>query len=192
MEIIRYRDLKPTPWRNGGGTTREIMSSPAGAEDFDWRISIADVGAAGDFSSFPGVDRILTLIDGELLVLTVDGIEHAMEKYRPFRFSGDSDTSCMLPVGATRDLNVMARRGTIKAYLSIVELSKKRAHPVFADQFGILLQGNAVVTSGPGGGSASAEGSELGTLDAVRGADPAPEVLGRGFLAVVTLETETV
>jgi len=187
MHIIRYRDLKPAPWRNGAGTTREIMSYPAGAENFDWRISVADVDAAGDFSAFPGVDRILTLIEGELLVLTVDGVEHAMEKYRPFRFSGDSATSCVLPVGATRDLNVMARRGTIKAYLSIVELSKKRAHPIFDDQFGILLQGNAVVSVGL---EAEAESADLGTLDAVRGGDPAPEVLGRGFLAVVTLEAE--
>lgn len=181
MHIIRYGDLKPTSWRNGGGATREVASFPEGAEDFDWRISVADVDTAGDFSVFPGVDRILTLIDGELLVLTVDGVEHAMEKYRPFRFSGDSATSCVLPVGATRDLNVMSRRGTVKAYLSIVELSKKRAHPVFDDQFALLLQGSAVVTSGT-------ESADLGTLDSVRGADPAPEVLGRGFLAVVTLE----
>ncbi|KGJ80098.1 hypothetical protein GY21_03055 [Cryobacterium roopkundense] len=182
MEIIRYRDLKPASWRNGGGSTREVASFPIGAPDFDWRISIADVDAAGDFSAFPGVDRILTLIDGDLLVLTVDGVEHAMERYRPFRFSGDSATSCMLPVGATRDLNVMSRRSAVKAYLSIVELSKTRAHPIFADQFGILLQGNAVVASGAG------DSTELGTLDAVRGDEPAPEVLGRGFLAVVTLE----
>jgi len=191
MHIIRYRDLKPTPWRNGAGTTREVMSFPAGTEDFDWRISIAEVDAAGEFSAFPGVERILTLIEGELLVLTVDGVEHAMERYRPFRFSGDSATSCVLPVGSTRNLNVMARRGTVKAYLSIVELSKKRAHPVFDDQVGILLQGNAVVTATPTDSSPSGESAELGTLDAVRGSDPAPEVLGRGFLAVVTLESET-
>jgi len=201
MHIIRYRDLKPAPWRNGGGTTREVMSSPAGTDDFDWRISIADVTEAGDFSVFPGMERILTLIDGELLVLSVDGVEHAMEKYRAFRFSGDSSTSCMLPVGAMRNLNVMARRGTVKAYVSIIELSKKRAHPVFDDQFGILLQGNAVVTVHPTAHEVSenevtenevtGESAELGVLDAVRGADPAPELLGRGFLAVVTLEVES-
>lgn len=185
MDILRYRDLTPTTWRNGGGSTREVMSFPIGAEDFDWRISIADVDTAGDFSVFPGMDRILTLIDGELLVLNVDGVEHAMEKYRPFRFSGDSATSCMLPVGSTTALNVLARRGTVKAYLSIVELSKTRAHPIFDDQLGILLLGNAVVTPAEG-----TESAELGALDAVRGSDPAPEVLGRGFLAVVTVEAE--
>jgi hypothetical protein len=150
--------------------------------DFDWRISIADVTAAGDFSTFPGVDRILTVIEGELMVVTVDGEEHAMEQYRPFRFSGDSETSCALPAGDTKDLNVMTRRGTFKGFLSIVELSKKRAHPVFDDQVALLLKGNAVVTAG-------GEEAELGPLDSVHGDDPAPEVLGRGFLAIITLET---
>ena len=181
MHIIRFDSLRPAPWRNGGGTTREVASVPAGAVDFDWRISIADVTAAGDFSSFPGVDRILTVIEGELMVVIVDGEEHAMEQYRPFRFSGDSATSCALPVGDTRDLNVMTRRGAFKGFLSIVELSKKRAHPVFDDQFALLLKGNAVVTAG-------GEEAKLGALDTVRGDDPAPEVLGRGFLAVITLE----
>jgi len=187
MDIIRYRDLSSTPWRNGGGSTREVASFPIGADDFDWRVSIAEVSAAGDFSVFPGADRILTLIEGELLVLTVDGVEHAMEKNRPFRFSGDSATSCVLPVGSATALNVMARRGTVKAYLSIVELSQTRAHPLFDDQFGILLQGNAVATADAADGVVS---EKLGTLDTVRGGDPAPEVLGRGFLAVVTLESE--
>ena len=181
MDIIRYGALRSAPWRNGGGSTREVAVFPAGAADFDWRISIADVTAAGDFSSFPGVERILTVIEGELLVVTVDGAEHAMETYRPFRFSGDSITTCALPVGNTVALNVMARRGKYAGYLAIVELSRKRAHPLFSDQFATLLKGNAVVT-------ADGAQSDLGALDTVRGDDSVPEVLGRGFLAVITLE----
>jgi hypothetical protein len=181
MDTIRYGALRSAPWRNGGGSTREVAVFPAGAADFDWRISIADVTAAGDFSSFPGVERILTVIEGELLVVTVDGAEHAMEKYRTFRFSGDSLTTCALPAGNTVALSVMARRGKYTAYLAIVELSRTRAHPLYGDQFATLVKGNAVVT-------ASGAPVELGALDTVRGDDSAPEVLGRGFLAVITLE----
>ena len=47
MEIIRFAELKPEPWRNGGGVTRELASHPkaASAQDgaWDWRVSIADV-----------------------------------------------------------------------------------------------------------------------------------------------------
>ncbi|KRE67501.1 hypothetical protein ASG92_14450 [Arthrobacter sp. Soil736] len=200
MEIIRFADLRPQPWRNGGGVTRELASHPraASAQDgvWDWRVSIADVTKAGDFSPFPGMERVLTVIDGELLLLTVDGGEHPLEKYRPFRFSGEAASSSALPTGDIRDLNVIARTGAFKGYTSIVELSKKRAHPVFEGQLGILLQGQATVTTAvttaePAAESAPAPGEPeaLNRYDAVVGSDTqTPEILGRGFLAVVSID----
>ena len=201
MEIIRYAELKAHPWRNGGGVTREVASRPKpgaepGATDagtpqdgaWDWRVSIAEVSKAGAFSVFPGMDRVLTVIEGELLLLSVDGAEHPLEKYRPFRFSGDADSAGALPTGDIRDLNVFTRTGSFKGYTSIIELSKKRAHPVFEGQFGILLQGQATVSPGdaePG----TAEPETLNRFDAVVGSDTAsPEILGRGFLAVVSID----
>lgn len=194
MEIIRFSSIRPEPWRNGGGVTREIARHPRGASDgsWDWRVSIAEVGKAGDFSAFPGMERVISVIDGELLVLTVDGEEHAMERYRPFRFSGDAATSSALPTGDIRDLNVISRRGAFKGYLSILELSKKRAHPVFEGQLAILLEGKASVAEGPGdgaGGGTGGEPVELARYDAVVGSDdPSPELLGRGFVAIVSLD----
>lgn len=192
MEIIRFADLRPQPWRNGGGVTRELASHPraASAQDgvWDWRVSIADVTKAGDFSAFPGMERVLTVIDGELLLLTVDGGEHPLEKYRPFRFSGEAATSSALPTGDIRDLNVITRNGAFKGYTSIVELSKKRAHPVFEGQLGILLQGQATVTAAEPA-PAPGEPEALNRYDAVIGSDTqTPEILGRGFLAVVSID----
>ena len=203
MEIIRFAELKPEPWRNGGGVTRELASHPkaASAQDgaWDWRVSIADVGSAGDFSTFPGMERVITVIDGELLLLTVDGEEHPLEKYRPFRFSGEADSSSALPTGDIRDLNVIARAGEFKGYTSIIELSKKRAHPVFEGQMAVLLEGKASVTPGAdsaetGDGETAAaptagEPVELARYDAVVGSDTrSPEILGRGFLAVISID----
>lgn len=191
MEIIRFSSIRPEPWRNGGGVTREIArhareASPDGS--WDWRVSIAEVGKAGDFSAFPGMERVISVIDGELLVLTVDGEEHAMERYRPFRFSGDAATSSALPTGDIRDLNVIARRGAFKGYLSILELSKKHAHPVFEGQLAILLEGKASVAEERGEESGG-EQVELARYDTVVGSDEAsPELLGRGFVAIVSLD----
>jgi environmental stress-induced protein Ves len=186
MEIIRFADLKPEPWRNGGGVTRQVASYPEAASadgSWDWRVSIADVSKAGDFSPFPGMERVLTVIDGELLLLTVDGAEHPLEKYRAFRFPGGASTYASLPTGDIRDLNVITRTGSFKGFTSIIELSKKRAKPVFEGQLGILLQGQA---------TAAMETSEPETLaryDAVVGSDvDTPEILGRGFLAVVSID----
>lgn len=200
MEIIRFADLRPQPWRNGGGVTRELASHPraASAQDgvWDWRVSIADVTKAGDFSAFPGMERVLTVIDGELLLLTVDGGEHPLEKYRPFRFSGEAASSSALPTGDIRDLNVIARVGAFKGFTSIVELSKKRAHPVFDGQLGVLLQGQATVTATAAVTEADSapvpapgEPEALNRYDAVVGSDTqTPEILGRGFLAVVSID----
>lgn len=200
MEIIRYSELKPQPWRNGGGVTREIASHPeaASAQDdaWDWRVSIAEISKAGPFSAFAGTDRVLTVIDGELLLLNVDGAEQPLEKHRPFRFSGDASSSATLPTGNVQALNVVTRKGSFKGYTSIIELSKKRAHPVFGGQLGVLLQGQATVS--PGGTASSGTGPDgapdggakpLGRYDAVVGSDTeTPEILGRGFLAVVSID----
>ena len=206
MEIIRFAELRPEPWRNGGGVTREIASHPkaASAQDgaWDWRVSIAEVSKAGDFSKFPGVERVLTVIDGELLVLVVDGVEHGLEKYRPFRFSGEAPSSSSLPTGDIRDLNVFTRNGAYKAYTSIVELSKKRAHPVFEGQLAVLLEWKATVVPGEAGedaaepAAAAAEPAqapepvELERYDAVIGSDDrSPEITGRGFVAIISIDT---
>ncbi len=202
MEIIRFAELRSEPWRNGGGVTRELASHPkaASAQDgaWDWRVSIADLTKAGDFSVFPGMERVLTVVDGELLLLTVDGAEHPLEKYRPFRFPGDAAAHGALPTGDIRNLNVITRSGSFKGFTSIIELSKKRAHPVFEGQIGVLLQGQATVTPGPAGAdegadggaaAAPAEAEALNRYDAVVGSDTrSPEVLGRGFLAVVSID----
>lgn len=191
MEIIRYAELRAEPWRNKGGVTRELASHPKAASSqdgaWDWRVSIAEVSKAGQFSAFPGMERVLTVVDGELLLLTVDGAEHPLEKYRPFRFSGEAAAACALPTGDIRNLNVITRNGAFKGFTSIIELSKKRAHPVFAGQFGILLQGQATVSPGDAG-----EPETLGRYDAVAGSgSPTPHILGRGFLAVVSIDPLT-
>lgn len=212
MEIIRFAELRSEPWRNGGGVTRELASHPkaASAQDgaWDWRVSIADLTKAGDFSAFPGMERVLTVVDGELLLLTVDGAEHPLEKYRPYRFSGEAAAHGALPTGDIRNLNVITRAGSFKGFTSIIELSKKRAHPVFEGQLAVLLQGQATVsaaesadaaadraveeapeTSGGGAAAGPAGPEALNRYDAVVGSDArSPEVLGRGFLAVVSID----
>ena len=202
MEIIRYAELKSEPWRNGGGVTRELASHPlaASAQDgaWDWRVSIAELTKAGDFSPFPGMERVLTVIEGELLLLTVDGEEHPLEKYRPFRFSGEAAAHGALPTGDIRNLNVITRTDSFKGYTSIIELSKKRAHPVFQGQLAVLLQGQATVSPGAAEedeaddvteAAPATEPEALSRYDAVVGSDVrSPEILGRGFLAVVSID----
>lgn len=115
MRILRAANYRRVPWKNGGGETIEMMVSPEGAsfDTFDWRLSMAHVGAPGPFSLFPNIDRTLSVIAGSGLVLrladkapvTIDG--HS----EPFAFPGDVAVESTLVDGAIDDLNVMTRRG---------------------------------------------------------------------------------
>ncbi len=72
---VRTADIAARPWRNGGGTTRELLARPT---DDAWRVrvSVADVVADGPFSSFADVSRWFAVIDGAGGWLTAD-IAHA-------------------------------------------------------------------------------------------------------------------
>ena len=115
MRILRAADRTPMPWKNGGGVTREVAIWPPSAalDAFDWRISIADVAQGGPFSTFPGVDRVLTVIRGAGLELAVEGMATAIldAAALPFAFPGDAACAARLHDGPIRDLNLMVRRG---------------------------------------------------------------------------------
>ena len=117
--------LPTTPWKNGGGTTQEIVSWPQGAGlgSFGWRASIATIAAAGPFSVFAGVDRSIMLLEGDgVRLFTPDGrVDHLLDApHRPFAFSGDDAIDCTLLGGASNDFNVMTRRGQWRADVRVL------------------------------------------------------------------------
>lgn len=118
-------DFRRMPWKNGLGVTTEIARSPATGDSYDWRISIADVVSDGPFSRFDGIDRIILTIEGEGMILTHPESDHTvpLESLEPYRFSGEWGTICKLRNGPIRDFNVMTRRETTRAVLSVLELS---------------------------------------------------------------------
>ncbi|MBJ9881917.1 HutD family protein, partial [Burkholderia cenocepacia] len=80
--LIRAADLVASPWKNGGGVTREIGAFPPGAalDAFAWRVSVADVGTAGPFSRFDGIDRTLVLLSGAGMTLAeAGGTRHVLD-----------------------------------------------------------------------------------------------------------------
>ncbi|SAL36397.1 hypothetical protein AWB64_03678 [Caballeronia sordidicola] len=125
FSIIRAADLKAVPWKNGGGATREIAASPKGAafDAFDWRVSVADVSEAGAFSAFNGIDRVLTLIEGEQMVLTdaTEGqsAEYVLSRWDSVAFAGESPITAELPHGPTRDFNLMLRRDRVSGTVMV-------------------------------------------------------------------------
>ncbi|REK84801.1 HutD family protein [Streptomyces inhibens] len=127
MRILRAEGRVAAPWSNGGGVTREIAVHPPGAgwDSFVWRISLAEVTRDGPYSPLPGVRRILTVVDGAGLELTVDGTTRLLpDRYRPFAFPGGAATDCRLLDGPVVNLNVMLRDGRAGATVELVRGSQ--------------------------------------------------------------------
>ncbi|WP_420033141.1 HutD family protein [Streptomyces sp. cg28] len=116
-------DRTAVPWKNGGGVTREILCHPHGADmaDFGWRVSLAEVAADGPFSAFPGVDRTLTMADGDGMELTVGNEPVLVDSpYVPQDLPGDVPTDCrLIGAGNVVNLNVMWRRDALTTAPSV-------------------------------------------------------------------------
>ena len=124
MQRFDLNQIPPSPWKNGGGSTREIVCFPPGAsmDSFAWRISVATIAQAGPFSAFAGIDRQIMLLDGDGVQLVAEqaGIHHGLQhRWQPFAFSGDVALDCTLLSGTSTDFNVMTRRGVVRAVVSI-------------------------------------------------------------------------
>jgi len=100
--------------------TRTVAVHPPGSdlENFDWRVSIAEVRGSGPFSVFSGVERHMAVLSGRLslsidgrapLILTADSA--------PLSFAGEVPAHGAALAGAVTDLNVMTRRGRCSAQL---------------------------------------------------------------------------
>lgn len=124
MRILRAADHRRMPWKNGGGVTTEIVVHPenAGLDGFEWRLSMALVAQDGPFSLFPGIDRVLAMLEGEGLSLSIDGAapELLAPTSPPLAFAGDVPVHGALAGGPVTDLNLMVRRGTPHAMRRVV------------------------------------------------------------------------
>ena len=115
MRILHAADHRVMPWKNGGGVTIEIAVFPESADldAFEWRVSMATVASDGPFSMFPNVDRTLSILEGEGIVLSIDGLadETLTCASAPFAFMADRPAAARLLGGSITDLNIMTRRG---------------------------------------------------------------------------------
>ena len=112
------------------GMTREIAVQPSksDADDFLWRVSVAEVNSAAPFSSFSGIDRHIVLLQGAGFTMTLDGSRaHTLDTpFVPFAFAGEAAVAVTLVDGATRDFNLMVQRTEARG--DVVVLSEPGVH----------------------------------------------------------------
>lgn len=110
IKLLRFSDYEKKLWKNGRGTTVEIALCPAGGE-FDWRLSMADLNESGPFSFFPGMERILVLLEGAAIKIThqAEASEKNLPLLEPYRFCGEWKTEAIVKEQG-RDFNLIYRR----------------------------------------------------------------------------------
>ena len=148
--ILRSVDYVARPWKNGGGTTRDIAVSPSGAslDTFDWRLSLAQVDRDGPFSRFDNVDRTLVLLSG---AMTLHERDRRIDLVRnePFAFEGERVIEATV-AGSTLDFNVMTRRGRAShtarcesfSKQADVEMRTRSTVVLFALERGLIVDGD--------------------------------------------------
>lgn len=114
---FRFRHVIPAdyqrkPWKNGRGQTLDILLLPENSAhaNFDLRFALSPISEDGPFSSFPGVDRVTTMVEGTALELLFDASRRRLEKFKPCRFDAGLTPTAKLIDGPSRVINVMARR----------------------------------------------------------------------------------
>lgn len=103
------------PWKNGLGTTQEILVYPEGSDDFLFRLSMAALSQSGPFSLFPGIERTLVLLEGEPIKLN----DKVVPLLSPVEFSGEENIEATI-LAPGLDFNLMCRRGKVVGRVSVL------------------------------------------------------------------------
>jgi environmental stress-induced protein Ves len=138
--MMEYFDIRKMPvnlWRNGAGETREICCFPPATRDFHWRASIASIAANGEFSLFPGVERVITLLEGgEVTLEESNTFTHTLKQHQPFTFAGDKVVKAKLTEGQmSMDFNIMTRRDVCQAKVRVAD----RTFTTFGSRGGVVF-----------------------------------------------------
>lgn len=123
IRVTALAGVPAQPWKNGGGTTRELLAWPA-ATDWVLRLSVARIDADGPFSAYPGISRWFAVLSG-------GGVELSWPHRRaqvgvsvgtaPLHFDGGDAPGCRLLAGPTEDLNLMLRDSRARGALQPVQ-----------------------------------------------------------------------
>ncbi len=156
--ILRSK-YKEMPWKNGGGTTWQMRLEPPQADfptaPFVWRLSSAVLTQDGPFSVFPGLRRLLTVVEGHGLLLS----GRLLQPGEVLEFSGDTPVHAQLVDGPVRDVGVIADPSRVDVLMQLQQLPKG-THEFAANDHRLLVlhgapQAGAIAVQTQGAGEFS-------------------------------------
>lgn len=126
MNILLYKEKDNIISRWPGGITRQLAIFPEDRafanRDFAWRLSTAEVEKEEtEFTHFPLYDRILMVLEGEVILSFEGERVSRLRRLEQDRFGGEVKTRSF---GLIRDFNLIYRKGG-DAYLEAQELVRE-------------------------------------------------------------------
>lgn len=127
--LIQRAAWKTQPWKNGRGITHEIWryktsEGTTTVDDYDLRLSVAEIDGAQPFSLFAGYDRLLLPLADSPLQLEIGGQRTPIRKHTGIYFPGDIAVATV-GEGHAIDLNVIQRQADcgsrVHATLAVTE-----------------------------------------------------------------------
>jgi environmental stress-induced protein Ves len=163
VQIIRQSEFKSTPWKNGGGVTREAFRVPARGDPFRWRVSVAHIDQSGPFSDFAGYNRFMVLLRGGGVALKYSNGEGRLlrDVGDVAQFDGALATECDLLDGPCVDLNLMVAKSLPRACAQVKPLHQPLALPAVPGRTTVIFPIDAALVVHAGAAAAALEPWDL-------------------------------
>ena len=107
LHVIDATRIEPTPWRNGGGTARTLLTWPS-ADTLRVHVALAHIGRDVAFSGYPGMQRWFMSLNAQPVLL-----KHRQHQVSlnvdspPYEFDGGDPPFCELLQGPIDDVSFM-------------------------------------------------------------------------------------
>ncbi len=143
-----HKIITPQQWETSnwsGGTTSELFILPSNADfkkgNYALRISIATVEIEESiFTPLKNVDRVLTVLDGEIELYHEGHHSSVLKQYEQDSFRGDWSTKSK---GKVRDFNVMTINNDVRT--SVLKFSDNECHLVRKNEFYFIAEGTVIL-----------------------------------------------
>lgn len=151
-------DYTRQPWKNGRGTTIELLHRRDAAGASLLRLSRASVVEDGPFSLFPGIERNLTVLSGPGFRLAGPGVNLRCDLLVPVAFPGDVEVMASETNGQqSDDFNVMTARHLPRPEVIVAQNSQLDGGGLLAlyalgpcrVNSEAVAQGDLILTEGP-------------------------------------------
>lgn len=111
IALLPAEEYRRERWPNGAGWTRQIASASEAGTGLLWRLSIAEITSAASYSLFHGLQRHQVLLQGDGIVLELDGApaQRAEPPFGQVSFPGELPARCTLLGGPVHMFNLFHR-----------------------------------------------------------------------------------